>query len=483
MRVNPPLVYSGSFWLPGTPDRKLPGTLTIEDGGSPTLEVVGRLDDGHPFNAPRDYPRILGEVIQHGFVTLEKSFLTSSGHHGSGAPYKNKMQPSLAVIGCAFDKDEVVLFDELRFSFEGLDEFLGISGFELNWLTSADSVLKLEYTPQKSRELWRNDDFSLHCEFDFSAPTTSLKSAEVIQSAFLRLRSTKPVPLSHLTKWVHELGHLVAFAVDANIALHSVTAYSTTIRREEGTKWEKMVPLPLYYASLTSAPKVPDLREIDRLFKLADLPVSSQSAFDAWFRFHAANAVAANLYFTTRKTKFEYLNIQFVLMAQAAEVYHRNTSPEKLMSTGDFERLKKQMLEAIPEPHRKMVDEKLAHGHHLNLSHRLERLMAPYEEFFGDATTRNATIKSIVGTRNHYIHWGNPANRDRFGGLNLWTNLMRLDMLMQMQLLKELGFSIEAVIRTLESNPAFQRQRHLLKPTVLAAGTPSSPPPSEVEED
>ncbi len=480
MRVNPPLVYSGSFWLPDTPDRKLSGTLTIEDGGAPTLELVGRLDNGHPFNAPRDYPRILGEVIQHGFVTLEESFLTYSGHHGSGAPYKNKVQPCLAVVGCAYDKDEAILFDELRFSFEGLDEFLGISGFELNWPTAADSVLKLKYTPQESRELWRNDNFSLHCEFDVSAPTTSLKRAEVIQSAFLRLRSTKPVPLSHLTKWVHELGHLVAFAVDANIALHSVTAYSTAIRREEGTKWEKMIPLPLYYASLTFAPKVPEIREIDRLFKLADLPVSSQSAFDAWFRFHATNAVAANLYFTTRKTKFEYLNIKFILMAQAVEVYHRNSSTEKLMSTGDFGRLKKQMLEAIPEQYRRMVNEKLAHGHHLNLSHRLERLMAPYEKLFGDAATRDVTIKSIVGTRNHYTHWGNPANRDRFGGLNLWTNLMCLDMLMQMQFLKELGFSIEAVTRTLESNLTFQRQRHLLKPTVPASGTP---PLSEVEDD
>jgi len=171
----------GRFWLPATPDHSQAGTLRIEDGGKVRLELIGRLDIGHPFKVPSEYERVVGEVIEHGPVTLEECHVTAAGYYGSGAPYRHELQPCRAIIGAAYEEKEAMLFDELKFSIEGLDEWLAITGFMVSWFASAEKTLTIKYTPPEKRELWRNDHFSLWCEFNYSAPTAALKNAEVNQ--------------------------------------------------------------------------------------------------------------------------------------------------------------------------------------------------------------------------------------------------------------------------------------------------------------
>lgn len=45
MRLLEEYKKSGYFWLPDKPKNKIPGTLTIVDGGHIELETVGLLDD------------------------------------------------------------------------------------------------------------------------------------------------------------------------------------------------------------------------------------------------------------------------------------------------------------------------------------------------------------------------------------------------------------------------------------------------------
>ena len=45
MRIKEEIKRSGYFWLPSASEKKLPGTLTISDGGKIELEVVGLFDE------------------------------------------------------------------------------------------------------------------------------------------------------------------------------------------------------------------------------------------------------------------------------------------------------------------------------------------------------------------------------------------------------------------------------------------------------
>lgn len=45
MRIREEFKKTGYFWLPSGPEKKIPGTLVISDGGEIELEVVGLFDE------------------------------------------------------------------------------------------------------------------------------------------------------------------------------------------------------------------------------------------------------------------------------------------------------------------------------------------------------------------------------------------------------------------------------------------------------
>ena len=75
MRIKEEFKKSGYFWLPENEDKKIPGTLSILDGGNIELEVVGLFDESiEALNGNDDLKRINGHVEKDGFVTLEDCF-------------------------------------------------------------------------------------------------------------------------------------------------------------------------------------------------------------------------------------------------------------------------------------------------------------------------------------------------------------------------------------------------------------------------
>jgi hypothetical protein len=131
MRLSEELKLSGYFWLPSSPDKKLPGILSIIDGGDTTLEVVGNFDsDLTQFN-DTSLPRIIGIVEKKGFVTLENGFYKSKQINVGGAIGKSIIIVNMVFAGIAYEEGEQPEFDSIRFSIEGLDDWIGISGIKV----------------------------------------------------------------------------------------------------------------------------------------------------------------------------------------------------------------------------------------------------------------------------------------------------------------------------------------------------------------
>jgi hypothetical protein len=66
----------GNFWLPSAPERTIPGTLLISDGGNIELEVLGIFEESEieAINGNNNFKRIVGLIEGHEDVTLEDCF-------------------------------------------------------------------------------------------------------------------------------------------------------------------------------------------------------------------------------------------------------------------------------------------------------------------------------------------------------------------------------------------------------------------------
>ena len=126
MRIKEEFKRSGYFWLPSASSEKVPGTLSISDGGNIELEVVG------PLIAFGDYvKRIVGQIERDRFVTLDNCRCES--REDSYGIKKSFIRVNRAFIGAKYDEGEIPRFDSLIFSIEGIDEWVGISGINVDY--------------------------------------------------------------------------------------------------------------------------------------------------------------------------------------------------------------------------------------------------------------------------------------------------------------------------------------------------------------
>ena len=132
MRIDKEYKKTGYFWLPDNMDNKIPGILSIDDGGKIELEIVGRFDEGmKTLSGDDDLSRIIGHVEKDGLVTLDDCFYTKNNFSFGGIS-KSKVAVNKVLSGAAWDKDEKVAFNTFSFSVDCLDEWVGISGIDVD---------------------------------------------------------------------------------------------------------------------------------------------------------------------------------------------------------------------------------------------------------------------------------------------------------------------------------------------------------------
>ena len=134
MRIKEEFKKSGYFWRPSEPDRKLPGTLSISDGGHIELEVIGRFGGRIEVSLNADLnpiERIVGHIEKDGEVTLDDCYYKTLPHSLTGGISKSLIHVGKVFIGARYDEGESPVFNTLTFSVEGIDEWVGISGFEV----------------------------------------------------------------------------------------------------------------------------------------------------------------------------------------------------------------------------------------------------------------------------------------------------------------------------------------------------------------
>ena len=116
MRIEEEYKKTGYFWLPEKEENKIPGILSIDDGGKIELEIVGHFDEGmKPLTSDDNLSRIIGHVEKDGLVTLDDCFYTKK-NFAFGGISKSKIIANKVLSGAAWDKDEEVAFNTFSFS-------------------------------------------------------------------------------------------------------------------------------------------------------------------------------------------------------------------------------------------------------------------------------------------------------------------------------------------------------------------------------
>ena len=469
MRIEREIKRLGYFWAPDNPTEKLPGTLSILDGGVIELEIVT------PFVDKREelgnLKRIVGEIHDEGYVTLDdcalkfSDFTQSAQRDDIVESTRCVIQANIAFIGIAYVHGEIPIFDSLTFSVEGIDEWVGISGIEINRGKMLDPTIVSCEEP-KTIILNLDQDMKLYIEFQLSFPPIDRrrnrrnktaddidfqKETKITQKTYFRLISKHPLELNEFTFLMDKIVNLLRFALGAIVRVDTVWATSDNHSDNIGSEMKSRGLTQIYFPSQPSSRDKRGVHQSDMLFGFEEMKNDAESKIKKWMEAHDKIAPTFNLFFFAQMGSQINLEAKFLAMIQGLEVLHRRTFDKTRMPDTEFQALVDDLVKFCPEGKRTWLQEKLQYGNELSLRNRIKRLIEPFNEFFGDKKARVELINSVVNTRHYLTHYDLSLESKTATGVKLEILCLELESLFQLQLLDLMGFSQEVSCALVEN--------------------------------
>ena len=445
MKLNTPVEMKGSFWQPEHPDAKWSGVLKVAGNGSVTLELShwgssAPWDCDTPMWEPR---RIVGVVSDGGPVTLDGCVIgatRSQWLHPTPAMFECTLHASVAYVGVDYGPGRETEFRTISLELDGLDAWLCISGIEIAF-NHDHSGGRIEYQMPEPIPFTFADRMRANFTFRVQGPALSAggnTTATVEQSAVVQLAAEQPQTLEYFMREAGKLCNFLCLALDQPVVIESVVAYeyeqisgdqtiprSVNIYGRFGLDVERKLPIERH-AALFLYPSVAD--ELDQIMV-------------NWFRSYEMFAPAINLYFAARAREDVFLDTRILWLTQALEAFHRGISDETELNEEKFQSKVASILTNCPdEMDRTWLKGKLQFANELTFRNRMRRLLAPFDNWFGDQGEQEKFVSQVVATRNYLTHHDEATTGNRaIEPIDLIQMLNKLDALLQMHLLQRLG--------------------------------------------
>jgi ApeA N-terminal domain 1/Apea-like HEPN len=413
---------TGYWWRPEDETAKLPGQLTVTKGHA-ELKLLG--DFGHKVISRDEKEivsmpwklieptRIVGLSASKDEITLEGQSLGSPGDISS---YRFPW----VLIGKAFAKEEEISFDEVLVEISDLDTWTCVSGFSKPRLDPEHperglvGAFDVTFERPPSIEIPLDDGEHAQIEFwpghsGWSQVTTSIT---ISQAASLRLHFAKRHSLNEVAQRIGQLRNFFCLAVGHPVSVLSVTVYQDDYRRPGSTH----LPIKLLWEIPHNPHPPKETRHpIKMVFTLPEAPQGIAEVLKAWFAIQDRFRPVFNLYFGMRYDPGPYSEIRFLAHAQAIETYDRRRRGKK----SALDERMHAVLKECPT-----VSSKLVKAAGIEL-----------DEF----------ATSFKDSRDFYTHYNPRAGAEVARGVLLYVVTVQLQAIIEMSLLREIGFSCEAI--------------------------------------
>ena len=389
------------WWAPDRADVRWFGTLTLESGETPSLELI--VERGDPFTDRRPLGPVIHGKDEHGKpITL--IFVGSCGETMSGAVLKRTFSAGYALLGIALPCANSFVAHSLRFQVQHLYGWLGRSGFDPKVAESA-GTFAVRY--QRPEDEW----FSITSDLELGVHGTykthnGFQERRIQEDAALTFRSKAGLSLTRCNKPVGSVRALLHLASLKKAYPVWMTVYQNGHGYKLGDRWIDH-DIEIWSSVLRegkSEPPIPD----SWVFRFADVRTDFAGFVRKWLDYTENIAEALGCYSSTIYHPLTE-ELAHLSLAQALEAYHgiRFSSHHK----HEFQRKIKELGDLHAASLRGLVDD------------------------VGDFAER------VLCTRNYYTHH-NPkwlATGKVAEKAELWRMNEKLKLLFQMCVLTDLG--------------------------------------------
>ena len=461
MRLDVPIDQNGFFWLPGNQESQVPGRLTVAISGRGTLELFDlasaddrRRDQRHlvpafwPTNEERGpFPRIHG-VIGGRAVTLTDCFYRRFNGPIEGVR-SSSFEAARAYVGCWYDVDEAPTFTSVTYSFEGLHQWLQLSG-----LTSTIEVdpnrtaIRFERPTDITMMLADGVELSFGLWATFPGITPETTEATVTQLAHMTLTTDESRSLDDFLGLALKFQNFLSLAVDQPVNVRSIQAKSSEFVRDGHP-----IPIDIYLDSLEHANRAETITWHRILLPYPEIAAHFEEVMKSWFEQYEIAEPIFNLYFAVQSDAYRNIEGRFLAVMQVVEGLHRRlVRSERKMPESDFKALVARAVDSALPEHRGIVRSSLQYANEPSLRERIEQMVAPFANHYGDSDERSPFARDAVRARNSLTHQIEPSSESLPDFETLASTVTKLEALFQMHLLRLVGLQDSQIERIIEKH-------------------------------
>ncbi|EKP4442047.1 hypothetical protein P3I65_004681 [Vibrio alginolyticus] len=394
--------------------------------------------------------RIIGHIEDEGLVTLDDCFYINRSLAFGGIS-RSKVFAHRVFCGVAYEQNEIVTFNSLSFSVDCLDEWIAISGINIDYSDDYKTAT-IGYLPPENLKYELENGMMLEVFFSYKLPGFSRTTeATISQRAYFKLSSSELLPYTDFTSIAFKLTNFLCFAMDDTVSLKNLIGKSSELVEQMSQTESHQIPIKIYYQSIPFEEKEPTKSWHNMLFSFGLIKENAGSVINKWIAAYEVITPALNLCFSTKNGAHKYLDGNFLALAQGLETYHRRTSTEKLMDQREYDELIGTIIDGCPEKHRDWLKGRVMHGNEINLGKRLKYIVEPFKEQLGSSKERSKLLRKIVDTRNYLTHYNETLETNAASSSELFNVCQKMEAIFQLHFLKVIGFNDSEIASVIEN--------------------------------
>ena len=282
----------------------------------------------------------------------------------------------------------------------GLEKWLGISGFTLNFGTDFHG-LKVNFELPDAITFNIENDFDVAFGFGYQSPSITWPQTEVSikQIAYLEIITHNPKPLEDIRRVLQKVIDLISLAVSVPLYVIELEAKFAIPSSAANGQWAKV-----WVERHPVIDKIPHSMEM--LLPFPEVRGRFQSMLNAWMSSLENIEPTYQLYFATIRSSTMYVQHRLFNLFQALESYHRRAIESDVEEKKKIIERREKIISIVAGEDQQWLSDKLVFCHEPSASQRIKELAVKLDAqwIFGDKP--DSVVQRIANVRNYLTHYG-----------------------------------------------------------------------------
>ncbi len=432
--------YQGFWWIQEKPENKIPGILNFSYQNGAELQLMGSFTKD--IKSLLDYEIILGTTTNGKNITLNKCYQTNQTTNNPGITTSIFFIDKI-FVGVHFTKDKDIIFKNLNIHFTNFDEWVN---FKIGNKTKDEIIADIK------KELKIKISLNESHSHQKMIKTTKY-------STNLRIESKNKKNYDEWLKIIYFIRNFLTLGITKPIFPTYIQG-ETEINKTKINNKDYFPPVEILYKIPDYPEEIKNILKHQMLFSYEDISGDFTKVIKTWFETYESLSAVYNLYFANQYNPRQFAENQFLNYMMAIEAFHRITKDGTYLSTEEYEKIQKIIINSFPkdidEDLKESLSNKIKFGNEFSLRKRIKELNIDYGENFSPFIEDiKAFSDKVVKTRNYLIHNSKDLEKQSAKGKDLISLNYKLKRLLEICILRKICFSTEEV------NTLYKRNKFL----------------------